>query len=42
MLCFNSTNGLHKTKGISTFGFHIQSFLLCGENVGKIRKLKIA
>lgn len=36
MLCFNSTNGLHKTKGISTFGFHITTISSlrgkCGEN----------
>ena len=42
MLCFNSTNGLHKTKVISTFGFRIQPFLLCGENVGNFIKTKIA
>ena len=40
MLCFNSTNGLHKTKVISTFGFRIQPFLLCGENAGKNPKIK--
>lgn len=36
MLCFYSTNGLHKTKGISTFGFRIPTISSlrgkCGEN----------
>ena len=43
MLYFNSTNRLHNNKrDIQHLVFAFQPFLLCGENAGKIRKLKIA
>ena len=43
MLYFNSTNRLHNNKrDIQHLVFTLQPFLLCGENAGKTRKLKIA
>ena len=40
MLCFNSTNGLHKTKVISTFGFRIPTISSLRGKRGENPKIK--